>query len=185
MYKRQRLPSARYSTPLHMAVKADSTELVKLLLDSGMDINTPSRDGYTALAVAPEMYCSLEMFKLLIERGADVRAGNDSPMKAAAWQHAYGHEDYETVIRLLASKGSKPRGLVDCAKAGNLKFAQLLIELGADVNETDEFGFYNIHLGEGHTALDYCTGAVGDREHPELAEVLRSHGGVLKADLEP
>ena len=180
-----RLPNARYSTPLHMAVKADSTKLVKLLLDSGMDIDTPSRDGYTALAVAPEMYCSLEMFHLLIERGADVRSGGDSPFRAAAWQHAYGHENYETVMRLLAKHGSKPRGLIHCARAGNLTFAQLLLELGADVNETDEFGFYNMKLGKaGHTALDYSTGVVGDRAHPELANLLRSHGGQLKAELD-
>ena len=180
-----RLPNARYSTPLHMAVKADSTKLVELLLDSEMDIDTPSRDGYTALAVAPEMYCSLEMFQLLIERGADVRAGGDSPFRAAAWQHAYGHENYEAVIRLLAKHGSKPRGLIHCARAGNLNFARLLLELGADVNETDELGFYNMKLGKaGHTALDYSTGVVGDREHPELAELLRSHGGRLKAELD-
>ena len=58
-----RLPGARYDTPLHMAVKAGNVALVEQLLDAGMDVDTPSRDGYTALAVSPEMYCSMEMFQ--------------------------------------------------------------------------------------------------------------------------
>ena len=136
-----RLPGSSIDTPLHMAVKANCAEVVDLLLAHGMDVDTPSSKGFTALTMASEMYCEFDMFELLVERGADIHAGDDSPLYGAIWQHAYGHWNYDRVIRYLAERGSKPRGMCHCAQGGNLALAQLLVELGADVNETDEFGF--------------------------------------------
>lgn len=180
-----RLDDAAIDTPLHLAVNANSADVVKLLLRQGMNVDTPSSQGATALAMAPGMYCSFEMFELLVENGADVRVGDDSPLYAAVWQHAYGHWDYESVIRFLVGKGSQPRGLCHCAHGGNLALTKLLIELGANVNETDEFGFYSKRLStsQGHTALDYCTGVVGDHEHPDIAEFLRGQGAKHKSEI--
>lgn len=178
-----RIPGSRIETPLHLAVKVNSIDVVELLIEQGMSIDTPTSKGYTALSLAPEMYCSLEMIKRLVELGADVRAGNDSPMRAAVWQHAYGHWEYEDVIRYLAEQGSLPRGIWHCANGGNVELMKLLIELGGDVNETDEFGFYSMPIGSGNTALDYCTGVVGEHQHPEIAELLRQHGGKHASEL--
>lgn len=169
-----RLPNASLDTPLHMAAKAGSLEIVALLLDHGMDVDTLSARGKTTLATAPEVYCSLDMFKLLVERGADIHFNNDFPLMATIWQHAYGHENYESAIRYLAEKGSHPRGLYHCARGGNLPLAKLLLEFGADVNETDQ---------KGHTALDYSTGIAGEHKRPEIAALLREHGGKLSADI--
>jgi ankyrin repeat protein len=105
--------------------------------------------------------------KLLVERGADVHFNNDFPLHAAIWQHAYGHEDYEPVIRYLVENGSKPRGLCDCVRGGNLSATKLLLELGADANETDK---------DGSTALDL---AMDGRATPEIARLLRENGGEL------
>lgn len=179
-----RLRNARIDTPLHLAAKIGSTAVVELLLEQGMAIDTPSSQGYTALALAPEMYCSFEMIKLLVERGADIHVGNASPLYSAIWQHAYGHWDYETVIRYLAGKGSNVRGLVDCVRGGNLALAKLLLELGADVNETDESGFYsNCGPGTGQTALDCCLHKAGEYQHVEMAQLLLKHGGKHAAEL--
>ena len=172
-----RLPNSRIETPLHMAVKVNSLELIELLLEQGMDIDTPTSRGFTALAMAAEMYCEFDTFKLLVERGADIHTGNDSPLYAAIWQHAYGHWDYDSVIRYLIEKGSRPRGLCDCAQAGNLALAKLLVEFGADANETDEMAFYSMPpWSTGNTALDYCTGIAGKHKHPDVAEFLRENG---------
>jgi ankyrin repeat protein len=179
-----RLPDSRVNTPLHLAAKVGAFEIVELLIEHGMDVDTPTSRGFTPLSLAPEMYCSLEMFQLLVEKGADVRAGNDSPLRAAIWQHAYGHENYESVIRFLVEKGSKPRGLHHCARGGNLAFTKLILELGADVNETSDFAFYSKRISfDGNTALDYCTGVVGDQKHPEIAELLIEHGGKHGAEI--
>ena len=179
-----RLSDTRVDSPLHMAVKIGNEKVVELLLEKGMDIDTPNSMGHTPLALAPEMYCSLEMMKFLVQHGADVRVGNDSPMRAAVWQHAYGHWDYESVIRYFIAEGSQARGLHHCARAGNLAAVQLLIELGVDVSETDEFGFYRkMPNAKGFTALDYCTGVAGDHEHPEIEALLRKHGAKSKSEL--
>ena len=124
------------------------------------------------------VHSRFDVFKLLVEKGADIHAGNDSPLYAAIWQHAYGHWDYESVIRYLAQLGSQPRGMCDCARSGNLGLTKLLVELGADVNETDNIGFYfkRPPHSTGCTALDYCTGVAGDHPHPDIAEFLRRHG---------
>lgn len=179
-----RLPDARIDTPLHMAVKAGNTEIVNLLLDSGMDIDTPTSRGFTALGLAPEMYCSQEMIEFLVERGADVRSGNDSPLYAAIWQHAYGHWNYEAVIRYLVSKGSRPRGLCDCVRGGNLATVKLLMELGADVNKRDDSGFYDARgTNAGHSPLDCCMGTGEEPTHPAIAAFLRAHGARLATEL--
>ena len=182
----ERLPDARVDTPLHMAVKKNCPEVVKLLVGHGMDVDTLSSRGFTSLAMASEMYSSFKMFKLLVELGADVHAGNDSSLRGAIWQHAFGHWNYENVIKYLVEKGSKPRGFFNCAMGGNLAFAKLMIELGADVNETDEIGFYEKRLPnrEGHTALDYCTGIAGEHKHPEIAALLLEHGAKHKSELD-
>ena len=180
-----RLPDMRVDNPFHMAVKLGSKEVVELLLETGMSVDTENSYGHTALALAPEMYCSLEMIEFLVQHGADVRAGNDSPVFAAVWQHAFGHWDYETVIRFLVAQGSRPRGLCHCAKAGNLAALELLIELGADVNETDEMSFYKkLPDAKGFTALDYCTGVAGDYSHPNIEAALRKLGAKSKSELQ-
>ncbi len=174
-----RLPDSRIDTPLHLAVKVGAFDVVKLLIAQGMDVDTPTSRGFTPLSLAPEMYCPMEMFQLLVSKGADVRAGTDSTLRAAIWQHAYRHWDYEAVIRFLVQQGSKPRGLWNCANAGNLELTKMLLELGADVNETDEFAFYQMRppSRKGNTPLDYCTGVAGEHVHAEIAELLLAHGG--------
>ena len=162
-----RLPGANIDTPLHMAAQAGSIPIAKLLLEQGMNVDTLSSSGKTTLTMAPEMYCPFEMIRFLVENGADIHAENDAPLYNAIWQHAYGHENCEQAIRYLAEKGARPRGLCDCARGGNLSATKLLLELGADVNETDSHG---------RTALDYCEGAGGTHAQPEIAALLREHG---------
>ena len=124
--------------------------------------------------MASGMYCSFEMFKILVDRGADIHVRNDTPLYWAIWQHAYGHWNYESVIRYLAGLGCRPRGLYHCCLGGNLQLARLMVELGADVNETDDSDWPGRNAG--CTPLDYCTGIAGDHEHPDIAAFLRDHG---------
>lgn len=176
-----RLEGAYVDTPLHMAVRAQSVEVIQALVAQGMDVDTPSSGGYTALAMASELYAPLNVFKALVELGADVRVDGDAPIYGAIWQHVYRHWDYESVIRYLAAQGSRPKGAFHCGHAGNLKAAKLLVELGADVNETSDDDWPC--EGSGFTALDYCTGVAGDQQSPRLAKFLREHGGMHASEL--
>lgn len=178
-----RMPNAYTDTPLHMAVKAGETDLIEALLDAGMPIDAPSSQGYTALTMAAELYCSFEVIELLVRRGADVHVDDDLPLHHAIWQHAYGHWNYERVIRFLAESGSQPRGLHHCAKAGNLTAARLVVELGADVNDTRDDCWPL--LEKGYTPLDYCSGVDDLQPHPAVAKFLRAHGALRKEELAP
>jgi ankyrin repeat protein len=149
--------------------------LTNVLLDQGMDVDIPSSRGSTPLAVAPELYSSLDVVELLVERGADIHFRSDFALWSAIWQASYGYGNTLPIIRFLARCGSKPRGLCHSVEAGNLKVAKLVIALGADVNEVDK---------DGYTPLDYCTGIArtwqfkSGQHHPKLAAMLRKHGAV-------
>ena len=144
-----KLPSSyKYERALHAAVRVDSVELAKLVLDYGMDVDVRDGEGYTPLFLAPELGASLPVVKLLVERGADIHVDNDNPLWSAIWHVSYGF-GCMPLVRYLVKQGSQPRGLTHAAEAGKLRIVKLLLELGANVNEIDE---------DGHTPLDYATG---------------------------
>jgi ankyrin repeat protein len=176
-----RLPNGYgYERALHAAVRLKSVALAKVLLDQGMDVDIRSSRGFTPLAVAPELYSRLSVVQLLVERGADIHFRNDFALWSAIWQASYGYGNTLPMVYFLAGRGSKPRGLCHSAEAGNLKVANIVIDLGADVNEVDQAG---------HTPLDYCTALAhtwqfkSAQHHPEIAALLRKHGAVHGADL--
>lgn len=176
-----RLPGSSSGTPLHLAAQVGCTEVIDLLIGHGMDVDTVVDDGESALTMAAEMYCSLEVFKRLVKHGADIHVDDDKPLYYTVWQHAFRHWNYENVIRFLAQQGSVPRGLHFCAIAGNLPATKLLVELGADVNDTRDDGWPATNGS--HTPLDYCTGVAGDQSHPNVAQFLRKHGGKHASEL--
>ena len=177
-----RLNSDSTGTPLHLAARVGCTEVIDLLIAHGMDVDTPGPgEGSSALTMASEMYCSIEVFKCLVDHGADIHAEDGAALYSAVWQHAFGHWDFERVIRFLVARGVTPRGLHFCAQAGNLPSAKLLVELGADVNNTRDEGWPNEE--NGFTPLDYCTGVAGEQTHPKLAEFLRENGALHASEL--
>lgn len=171
-----------YERALHAAVRLKSVGLAKVLLEKGMDVDIPSSRGSTPLMVAPELYSTLNVVELLVERGADMHTRNNFPLWSAIWQASYGYGNTLPMVRFLAGRGSTPRGLCHAAEAGNMKVAKIVIDLGADVNEADEHG---------HTPLDYCTGFAhtwqfkSGQHHRELATLLSKHGAMHGSDLNP
>jgi ankyrin repeat protein len=89
-------------TPLQYAVESGFTEIVKLLIENGADLNKSNNDGCTPLHLAAT-YGHLEVIKLLIENGADIHKsdnGGCTPLHIAA---TYGHLE---VIKLLVYSGA-------------------------------------------------------------------------------
>jgi ankyrin repeat protein len=56
---------------LHKAASDGATEIAKILLDHGLDINSRTPDGQTPLMISLD-YRKLEMMDLLIKKGADL-----------------------------------------------------------------------------------------------------------------
>lgn len=80
------------------------TDVVRLLLDRGIDVNATSSDGQTAL-MAASRGCKPETAALLIERGANVNAATKN--LATALIYACDHWDI-SVAKLLLAKGADP-----------------------------------------------------------------------------
>lgn len=78
-------------SPIHSAVAAGNTNLVKILINHGADINATQAGGFTPLHAAAQIG-NEELIKFLLEQMADINAMTDSgktPMELAI---ASGHD---------------------------------------------------------------------------------------------
>ena len=123
------------------------------------EINTYSRDGFTALQLACYFGHSA-LARWLLEQGADVIAVSRNPMRLQALHAAAAHNSLAICRDLLAfgadanaqqANGFTP--LQAAAQHGNLQLARLLIEAGADPQMAN---------AEGHTAADLAAAAGHD-----------------------
>ena len=139
-------------TPLHHAARENAVVVAGLLLvNLGGKVNPKDRDGDTPLHWAARRDAA-EVAKLLVERGAVVKAVNNRG---------------ETPLHLTARHWRDREGRV-----GVPEIAWLLLENGADVNAKD---------GRGETPTDvaFLTGRVmGSRE---MRLVLEAEGGTVSA----
>jgi ankyrin repeat protein len=97
---------------------------VRYLLSKGASVTARSKVGRTPLSIAAAYDGSVEIARLMIEKGADVKAVDESGA---------------SVLEIAAS-------------VNNLEVARLLVAKGADVNNTDKDGF--TPLGDAVSAGD-------------------------------
>ena len=148
-------------TPLHYATKrghtvqlptaiiqvliAVDTEIVKLLINAGADVNKED-DGYTALHFATDMGHT-EIVKLLINAGADVNI-KDGPAYGRTPLHYATYKGYTEIVQLLIDAGvnvniKDGHGRTPLHMASNMEhkeIVKLLIEAGADPYIPDQDG---------------------------------------------
>jgi len=78
--------------------KAQTKEIVKMLLERGADINGADRNGNTALMEAASKGCDRELMRTLIKAGARITATNTAgltPFEMGLWM---GHDGLEELI---------------------------------------------------------------------------------------
>ena len=98
-------------TALHL--NFGNLEIVKLLLDSGADINAVSKNGFSATPLqGAAAFNKIDLARLLIARGANVNCRGEG--------------------------GGSP--LHEAAGSGQIEFAKLLLDHGANVNAKDDNG---------------------------------------------
>ncbi|MCH8812506.1 MAG: ankyrin repeat domain-containing protein [Gemmatimonadetes bacterium] len=184
-------------TPLMTAARSGDVETVELLLEHGADVNAVEHErGQTALmwAVAQQ---HASVARVLIDSDADLRARSD------VWyqlENTAGNTNPSGNFR-MAHGGSTP--LLFVARNGDVETARVLVDAGADVQDTEAsgasalviaahsghgpLGIYLLEQGAdpnaaeaGYTALH----AAVLRGQVELVEVLLDRGADLNAVIE-
>ncbi len=191
-------------SPLSYAVDYDATDIVKLLIDRGADVNfTAPLDKSTPLTVAAERG-DTEICRMLLEKGAKVDEIDGLMEYSPLMWAAEGSHDDE--VALLLAHGAvvdaeNKHGVTALQVAGNAASAQLLLDHGAYVNAQDDQGVTALdHTAassdtarlkllllrkaevnhadkDGWTALFYATGT----STAENAQTLLAHGAKLNA----
>jgi cytohesin len=168
------------SVDIHQAAELGNIELVKQHLDAGMNVNAKLiKLGMTTPLHQAAYGGYKEVVELLIAKGADVNAKDDhgqTPLHRAA------HHDHGEIAELLIAEGAdvnaeNKRGgtlLHNATEAGNKEIVELLIAKGADVNAQLDDG-----PGKGETPVDVAIVF----KHPEIADLLRKHGGKTGEEL--
>ncbi|RYP44438.1 hypothetical protein DL768_009085 [Monosporascus sp. mg162] len=157
--------------PLQHVSLFGTTELAKLLLHFGADVNaSPAKyNGRTAFQAAAENG-NIELIQLLLEAGADINASPAEYNGRTALQAAAANGNTELVQLLLeagADVNAPPAESLGCTALqgatgrGNIELVQLLLEAGADVNASPtEY--------DGRTALQ----AAAENGNIELVQLL-------------
>jgi serine/threonine protein kinase len=113
-------------TPLHWAAADNSLDVVRLLIDSGTDIDAKSHQGdKTPLHMAAQKN-SLDSARLLIELGANIHAKDNKG---------------ETALLIAAQRNF-------------LDFATLLIDSGADIEAKNKWDETSLHFAAENNSLD-------------------------------
>lgn len=172
-YHEDRRPSpARES--LHELVRAGDVDKLKNALRHGAKMNAIDKDGFTPLMLAARLHRG-EMMQLLIEAGADTRAGDrngnsalmlallrfeaDKNREACKVDEAWERQMIPFIKKLgkeaaCAKNDSEQTVLMCAAASGATGCVTALAELGADVNAVDF---------QGRTAL-MCAAASGSAD---------------------
>lgn len=158
---------------IRVTINGDAAELRKLL-DSGMNANSKTAQGTTALMLASR---DLEKVKLLIEHGADVNARAASGLTPIMVASRY--RGNAAVVRLLLQKGARPNAekgievrydasaLFLAVMAGDVETAKVLVDAGAKIDQ--RMKVLGVFM---QTPLNYATFLEG----PAMVEYLLSKG---------
>jgi hypothetical protein len=85
-------------TPLMRAASRGYTEVVRVLLDAGADVNAQRTDGFTPLILAV-FFGHEEVVRLLVERNADASAQTRLGMTASRWASSRGFAEMAGLLR--------------------------------------------------------------------------------------
>ncbi|WP_339046864.1 ankyrin repeat domain-containing protein [Candidatus Mesenet endosymbiont of Phosphuga atrata] len=137
--------------PIHVAVLFSNLPIVKKLLRFKADINMLNCNGSTALDLA---ICQQDQdtIEFLLDRGAKVDIGSTPTLYLATLN---GKKE---VVKLLYNRGANiglksDKGctaLFPAVSSDYIEIANFLLELGANVNDSDIYGTYLVHLAVSH-----------------------------------
>jgi ankyrin repeat protein len=146
-----------YGTALQAAVKSQSRELVRLLLDHGADPNIIGGEFGTTLHAA--VVCGrVDLCSMLIDANADLNAvsGGDTALHLAA------RNKHNKLVKLLLEKGANPAAvgadgrtaLLLAAASGQESWVKLLLSKYGSMNENTSNGNIALSLAAANAVVD-------------------------------
>jgi len=169
------VPESRYKdngiTPLMWASENGYDDIVRVLLDVGVEVNARDTLARTALtmAVTGSQKNQLEIVNMLLDAGADVNSMDLSRNTPLALASMHGHAD---IVRMLLDAGANANSmftryqntsLMAAAWNGHSEIVRMLLEAGAAIDFQDQVGI---------TAL--ITASI--KGHPEIVRILLNGG---------
>ena len=141
-----RYMTERYGTPLLLAAKNGHKDVVKLLLDKGVEPDqicwNNGKSEWTPLQMAAK-YGHKDVVQILLDRGAEPNMAEFTPLLFNII-----HNGYKDVLQLLLDRGANPNmadrngssPLYYAAYKGHKAVVQLLLDRRADPNLANRFG---------------------------------------------
>ena len=173
------------STALHAASKAGETQVVRLLIDSGADIEARDNRENTPLVLASHGG-HIDAVRVLIESGADLTPRNSEGRGVCDFVPGftfYRHPDFRTgelrsrhekIASMIAraEANASPDDLVHAVKRGDFDAVARLLREGVDPNVADH------SVGEGQKPIPVIHQAVADNRL-DIVEALHAAGAVI------
>lgn len=162
------------------AARKGDVAALKALLEKGVNVNSKTRYGATALSYACDKG-HVEVVKLLIERGADLNSKDtfygEVPL---GWALSKGHAE---IVKLLLDKGAAgiDRALMTGVQDGNVAIVKAVLGKGGLKPETLNNALMRANSGGNKEIIDLLkkAGAVVVEISVD-PEVLKSYAGVYK-----
>lgn len=128
----------------HESIVSKHIEVIKLLIDAGIDVNMINKYGTHALLVSI-LNADEDIARLLVANGADINIASDSISAIAGAVLSRN----ENILKLLIDNGADVNNVLEsgttilmlaCMSGVSKKIIELLIDAGADVNAIDSSG---------------------------------------------
>ncbi|CAG2188628.1 unnamed protein product [Mytilus edulis] len=137
-----------WTNPLTASCKHANSDIVRLLIEKGADVNVCCGLGLTPLLWSCKLDNS-DIVRLLVEKGADVNLSDEDGHNPLIWSCKHDNSD---IVRLLVEKGANVNvsdgdgdtPLIWSCRHDNRDIVRLLIEKGADINVSCELGLTDI-----------------------------------------
>lgn len=147
--KNLKICNHRKETLLHLACRSKYTEIVKILIGKGLEINKPDKYGYTPLMNASREG-EIESVKLLLKANADINFKGRT--NGTALIYACHNQVSNILIKLLLDNGANPNivskmigypetPLLSAIRSNNISLVKLLLSYGANPIMKNEYGY--------------------------------------------